>query len=764
MSLKLDTPVQFLKGVGPKLGDTLKKKGIETIQDLLEWYPRAYEDRRAARNIASLRPDELVSLKAQVVRVSSFNMGKSTRKIYDVTLRDDTGKIHCKFFRTPYKGYFERFQPNQMVRVIGKVSHYRGQIEFMHPDIQDESGEDNAGEQDILIPVYPESEGLTNRQLRKMVDTALEEIKLEYAPELSGAPPVEVKKNRYAPTGPVPFIPSSQREPKMGKSALSSRLPTSVRKNRDARAILVPEVLGPPPIEKLPEWTREKYALVKRFDAIEKVHKPPSDAGAEFIEQTSPYHRRIIFEEFFWLELYLASRKSGVKREGAPAFEPRLGMIDKLRKNLPFALTGAQDRSLQEIIRDLGKPHPMHRLVQGDVGSGKTLVALMASLVAIENGFQAVIMVPTEILAEQHWLNARKFFEPLGVTVGLLTGSMKQSERNQTNEMLKNGLIQFCVGTHALIQEGVEFKNLGLVIIDEQHRFGVHQRSELKKKGVSPHFLVMTATPIPRTLAMTVYGDLDVSVIDELPKGRVPIITRVTFESKRAQVMKFLKEQLEKGRQAFVVYPLVEESEKIDLKNAVTESERIRTELPQFKVGLLHGKMKSDEKEEVMRKFRAHEYDVLVSTTVIEVGVDVPNATVMMIEHAERFGLSQLHQLRGRVGRGEHKSYCILMLGHAVSEESRTRCEIMEKTNDGFKIAEADLEIRGPGEFLGSRQSGLPGFKMANLVRDVKILQDSRAAAFEIVEKDPDLMDPDHASLRNELLRAHGATALVSVG
>ena len=764
MSLKLDTPVQFLKGVGPKLGDTLRKKGIETIQDLLEWYPRAYEDRRAARNIASLRPDELVSLKAQVVRVSSFNMGKSTRKIYDVTLRDDTGKIHCKFFRTPYKGYFERFQPNQWVRVIGKVSHYRGQIEFMHPDIQDESGEENTGEQDVLIPVYPESEGLTNRQLRKMVDTAIEEIKVEYAPELSGAPPPEVRRNRYAPTGPVPFIPSSERSPKMGKSALSSRLPTSVRKTRDARAIPVPEVLGPPPIEKLPEWTREKYHLVKRFEAIEKVHKPPADAGADFIDQTSPYHRRIIFEEFFWLELYLASRKSGVKREGAPAFAPRLALIEKMRKNLPFEFTGAQNRALEEIIRDLGKPHPMHRLVQGDVGSGKTLVALAASLVAIENGFQAVIMVPTEILAEQHEQNARKFFEPLGVSVGLLTGSMKQSERNQTYEMLKNGLIQFCVGTHALIQEAVEFKNLGLVIIDEQHRFGVHQRSELKKKGVSPHFLVMTATPIPRTLAMTVYGDLDVSVIDELPKGRVPIITRVTFESKRAQVMKFLKEQLEKGRQAYVVYPLVEESEKIDLKNAVTESERIRAELPQFKVGLLHGKMKSDEKEDVMRKFRAREYDILVSTTVIEVGVDVPNATVMMIEHAERFGLSQLHQLRGRVGRGEHKSYCILMLGHAVSEESRTRCEIMEKTNDGFKIAEADLEIRGPGEFLGSRQSGLPGFKMANLVRDVKILQDSRAAAFEIVDKDPDLNDPEHESLRNELLRAHGATALVSVG
>ena len=453
-----------------------------------------------------------------------------------------------------------------------------------------------------------------------------------------------------------------------------------------------------------------------------------------------------------------------MQREGAPAFAPRLDLVNKLRAALPFQLTRAQDRAFAEIVEDLAKPHPMHRLVQGDVGSGKTLVALMSSLVAIENKFQAAIMVPTEILAEQHFENCKKFLEPLGVGVGLLTGSMKAAERKQIYEMIKSGMVQVCVGTHALIQEAVEFQNLGLVIIDEQHRFGVHQRNELKKKGVSPHFLVMTATPIPRTLAMTVYGDLDVSVIDELPPGRSPIQTRVTFESKRPQVMQFVREQLAKGRQAYIVYPLVEESEKMDLKNAVDEAERLSAEFSEFGVGLLHGKMKNAEKDEVMRKFRAKEFSVLVSTTVIEVGVDVPNATIMLIEHAERFGLSQLHQLRGRVGRGQHKSFCVLMLGRAVSEESKARCDIMEQTTDGFKIAEADLEIRGPGEFLGSRQSGLTGFKMANLVRDMRILQEARDAAFETLNRDTELKRPEHQELRTELVRTHGTAALISAG
>lgn len=757
MNLKLDTPVQFLKGVGPKLGDTLRKKGIVTVQDLLEWYPRAYEDRRAARNIASLKPDELVSLRAQVVRVSSFNMGRSTRKIYDVTVTDGTGKIHCKFFRVPYKGYFERFQPNQTVRVVGRVTHYRGQIEFHHPDLQDDSGDD-AAEQDKLIPVYPESEGLTNRQFRKLIEASLEEIKRLYpggipAGEQDGA------RNRYGAKSP------SGNSPRMGKSGLSSTLPLSLRKKQGAPA--GPSDHSGPEVEvleKFPSWLLKDYELPNRLEALEKVHLPPKESGPEFSELKSPYHRRIIFEEFFWLELYLAAKKSGLKKERAFSFQPKLATVEKLRGSLPFQLTGAQNRAFNEILKDLEEPHPMHRLVQGDVGSGKTLVALMASLVAQENGFQSAIMVPTEILAEQHYQNARRYLEPLGVTVGLLTGSMRTSERNQTFEMLRSGLIQLVVGTHALIQDEVEFKNLGLAVIDEQHRFGVQQRSLLKKKGMSPHFLVMTATPIPRTLAMTVYGDLDVSVIDELPAGRSPVVTRVTYESKRPQVLQFLREQLEKGRQAYVVYPLVEESEKIDLKDAMSQFEILKAELPEYKIGLLHGKMKPDEKDEVMREFRAGNFHVLVSTTVIEVGVDVPNANLMIVEHAERFGLSQLHQLRGRVGRGGHKSYCVLVLGKAVSDESRARTEIMEKTTDGFKIAEADLEIRGPGEFLGTRQSGLPGFKMANLVRDVKILQDSRKAAFEVLSRDSQLIEPEHRWLRQELLKAHGATALASVG
>lgn len=764
MSLRLDTPIQYLKGVGPKLGDVLRKKGVDTVQDLLEWYPRAYEDRRAARNIASLRPDELVSLRAQVVRVSSFNMGRNGRRVYDVTLRDTTGKIHCKFFRIPYKGYFERFQPDQTVRVIGKVAHYRGQVEFLHPDIQDDSG-DEAGGQDQIIPVYPESEGLTNRQIRKLVELSLEEIKQEYATELKdlaggGPAPVSEAKNRY---GGTVSIASATPAPRLGRSLPGERLPLALRNQRHSAGREMQRLEAP--IEKLPAWLREKYALVHRFEALERLHLPPRDAGPEFVDQTSPSHRRIIFEEFFWLELYLASRKSGLQRERAPGFTWKdASLIGQLKESLPFKLTNAQLRAFSEIVADLAKEHPMHRLVQGDVGSGKTLVALMAALVAIENSFQAAIMVPTEILAEQHCRNAMKFLEPLGVTVGLLTGSMKASERNQTHELLRTGMIQLVVGTHALIQDAVEFRQLGLAIIDEQHRFGVHQRNQLKRKGISPHFLVMTATPIPRTLAMTVYGDLDVSVIDELPPGRSPIVTRVTYESKRPQVMKFLTEQLQQGRQAYVVYPLVEESEKIDLKNAVSEFERLQAELSGYRVGLLHGKMKPDEKDEVMRAFRAGEFHVLVSTTVIEVGVDVPNANLMLIEHAERFGLSQLHQLRGRVGRGQHKSYCVLMLGKAVSDESRDRCAIMEKTTDGFKIAEADLEIRGPGEFLGARQSGLPGFKMANLVRDVKILQEARAAAFEVLERDSQLEAGEHRTLRDELLRTHGATALASVG
>ena len=717
-NLRLDTQVQFIKGVGPKLADTLGAKGVSTVYDLLEWYPRAYEDRRAARTIASLKPDDLVSLNARVVKTSSFNMGASRRKIYDVTLTDGTGKIHCKFFRVPYKGFFERFQPNEEVRVIGKVSFYRGSIEFHHPDLQ--AIEEGEVVEDEVLPIYPETEGLSNRQIRKLVSHSLENLR-----------PLDA------------FFRAREGEAPPKQASFERPLE---------------------PIDRLPRWILDKYSLPRRFDALMRVHNPPKDAGPEFAEMRSPDHRRLIFDEFFWLELVLASRRAGLRREEASAISSDFSLSDRLRASLPFKLTGAQERAFAQIADDLAKPHPMHRLVQGDVGSGKTLVAFMAACLAAQNGSQTALMAPTEILAEQHARTAAKFLEPIGVTVGLLTGSSKSAERAQTLALLKSGALHVAVGTHALIEDEVEFANLGLSIIDEQHRFGVHQRNRLKRKGRSPHFLVMTATPIPRTLAMTVYGDLDVSVIDELPPGRSPVQTRAAFDSARPKMLAFLGEQLAKGRQAYVVYPLVEESEKIDLKDAMSAAEELRAELPDRRVGLLHGRMKPAEKDDVMARFRAHEIDVLVSTTVIEVGVDVPNATMMIIEHAERFGLSQLHQLRGRVGRGAHKSFCILMLGKAVSEESRARTRIMEQTTDGFKIAEADLELRGPGEFLGSRQSGLPGFKMANIVRDVEILQDARAAAFETLERDPRLARPEHGWLRQELLKAHGPTALATVG
>ncbi len=694
MALRLDTSIQYLKGVGPKLGDIFSRKGLKTLGDLFEFYPRAYEDQRAARNIASLKVNDIVSIKAQVVSVHSVNMGRSSRKMYDVLVRDATGQIHCKYFRVPYKGYFERFKPYTEVRVVGKVIEYRGRAEFHHPDIRDIEPDEET--QDALIPLYTEIEGLATAKIMKL-------IRLAFAQ------------------------------------------------------------LGEWPEEVLPKWILEKYHLKKRQDALKEIHYPDPAKAQEYAEFKSQAQRRIIFEEFFWLELYLASRKVGFQKDNAPQIMNRGDKLRALLQSLPFEMTGAQKRVFSEIKADLEKPHPMHRMVQGDVGSGKTLVSFMAAIYAAESGYQSCLMAPTEILAEQHFKNAQKVLEPLGLKLAMLVGKTKASERKSVLSALEAGEIDLIIGTHALIEDEVKFKNLGLVIIDEQHRFGVEQRGVLKNKGASPHFLVMTATPIPRTLAMTVYGDLDVSIIDEMPAGRSPIQTRVIYDSKRNQALQFMLEQLRKGRQAYFVYPLVEESEKIDLKNAVSEYEKLQQQFPDVRFGLLHGKMKPDEKEKVMDLFRKNEIQVLVSTTVIEVGVDVPNANIMIIEHAERFGLSQLHQLRGRVGRGEYKSFCILIMGYAVSEEGRQRTEMMEKTSDGFKIAEFDLEMRGPGEFMGTRQSGLSGFKLANLVRDMKTLQEAREAAFEILRRDPKLSFKDHEGLRQELLREHGPAALAGI-
>lgn len=697
MALRLDTHIQYLKGVGPKLGELFSRNGIKTIGQLLEFYPRAYEDQRAARNISSLNADEIVSIKAQVIKVTPINMGKSSRKIYDVLIQDSSGRIHCKFFRVPYKGYFERFTPFKEVRVVGKVTDYRGRLEFHHPDLRDIESDEEITDQ--LLPLYTEIEGLSTSKIQKLIQLALQQIE--------------------------------------------------------------PEIWS---VDSLPATVMKKENLISRKEALLQIHKPDPQFAAAFNDKTSQAHVRIIFEEFFWLELYLASKKTEFKKNETQALLGSGHLANQLIQSLPFQLTSAQKKAFEEIKSDLMQTKPMHRLVQGDVGSGKTMVAFLSAIWSAEAGFQSCLMAPTEILAEQHFKNAQNLLTPLGLNIGLLTGKTKAKERKELLVNLLEGKISLLIGTHALIEDEVKFKQLGLVIIDEQHRFGVEQRGVLKNKGLQPHFLVMTATPIPRTLAMTVYGDLDVSVINEMPPGRSPIQTRVITETKRAQALLFMEEQIKKGRQAYIVYPLVEESEKMDLKDAVSEFEKIKQQFPQIKFDLLHGKMKSVDKDAVMEKFRNHETQVLISTTVIEVGVDVPNANLMIIEHSERFGLSQLHQLRGRVGRGDYKSFCVMIMGYAVSEESRERIQFMEKTTDGFKIAEFDLELRGPGVFMGTKQSGLSGFKMAHLVRDVEVLQRARDAAFDILRKDPQLAWKDHEGLRIELLKTHGPAALASIG
>src|SRR6266508_3682839 len=444
---------------------------------------------------------------------------------------------------------------------------------------------------------------------------------------------------------------------------------------------------------------------------------------------------------------------------------PRGDLVARLRATLPWKLTAAQERVWEELRRDMAAPYPMHRLLHGDVGSGKTVVAALGVLTAIEAGYQAAVMAPTEILAEQHFMTFRHLLEPLGVPIALLTSSLKPRERAARRAALAAGDTACVVGTHALVQEGVEFRRLGLVVVDEQHRFGVEQRARLRSKGEHPDLLVMTETPIPRTLALTIYGDLDVSVLDELPPGRRPIVTVARAEGKRREIYKFLKEQVVAGRQIYVVYPLVEESEALDLRAATDMARHLAEEIfPDLTVGLLHGRLGFEDKDAIMRRFKAGEIHVLVATTVIEVGIDVPNASVMLVEHAERFGLSQLHQLRGRVGRGPWKSYCILLAGSS-SEDAERRIAAMTGTNDGFKIAEVDLELRGPGDFFGTRQSGLPEFRVADLVRDGAMLEEARREAFALVQADPQLVAPGHRGLRGALLaRWRGKLDLAGIG
>jgi len=518
--------------------------------------------------------------------------------------------------------------------------------------------------------------------------------------------------------------------------------------------------------EFFPPWMLDAAGVPPIHESLETLHFPPPSADAEtLLSFSAPPQQRLIFGELFYIQWMLARRRSGVRKEAAEPLPWDREIVEEIKQRLPFRLTDAQRRVVNEILKDMSRSHPMHRLLQGDVGSGKTIVAWVASMVAWRKGAQTALMAPTEILAEQHTDRFTALCSGLPVRIVLLTSSLSPRERERAREEIRAGRVDVVIGTHAIIQEGVEFRKMALGIIDEQHRFGVLQRAALRGKGrLSPHLLVMTATPIPRTLAMTLYGDLDVSVIDEMPPGRTPVETRVVTDVRRKEVWERVRKDLLAGGRAYIVLPLVEESEKLTLRDARKTYERLRQTIPEVGVGLLHGRMKSDEKESAMRRFQKGEVRLLVSTTVVEVGVDVPEATVMMVEHAERFGLSQLHQLRGRVGRGSRPSVCFLMVGKEQGEEAAARLSVMERTNDGFRIAEEDLKIRGPGDFAGVRQSGIPDLVFSDIVRDARLLGKSREIANRLLARDPDLSLPEHAGLKRWMESKESATPLFTSG
>lgn len=679
------TELQFLKGIGPKYAEFLRKKGLYDFQDLVEFYPRAYQDLSVNKKINDLTEAENASLTLTVVEVKKQFLSR-VKSLTTVVLSDGTNTLDAKYFKSPYRGYFNQFEQGAQVHIKGKVKFYRNRYEMVHPDVtflKEESDGSKDNTDDIskngVIPIYSESDGLSQKKIHSLIETVFKNLTEEF--KLSG------------------------------------------------------NALNPWLYPLVPKDIKDKYKLLDRWEAITQLHFPEENADLKsYSDCRTRAHLTLIFEELFVLELLTALRKQSYVKVEVEPYKDSQTHLDTFLKTLPFPLTGDQLKSLHEIHGDFEKGSPMHRLVQGDVGSGKTLVALAAAYTAVKNGKQVVIMAPTEILAQQHLKNVNKFLEPLGVRTACITGKLKESERQTIEHGLINSDIDLVVGTHALFEDRVQFKDLSFVVIDEQHRFGVHQRQKLKNKGTQPHFLVMTATPIPRTLTMTVYGDLDVSLIEEMPPGRNPVKTKKFFQKEREKSIQAVEAELKKGQQAYFVFPLVAESESLDLKSAEFEYEELKKTFKDYSVGLLHGKMKPQEKDDIMEAFRKNEIQVLVSTTVIEVGVDVPNATVMVIENCERFGLSQLHQLRGRVGRGEHDGQCYLILGNKFSKESLHRAQVMEQTTNGFTISEEDLKLRGPGEVLGKRQSGLPAFKLADLLLHQKVLIEARKAAFEWVE------------------------------
>lgn len=666
----------MVKGVGPQRAELLAQRGIHTLEDLLNYLPFRYEDRIQFSKIKDVQPNGTYTLRARVMSGQAVRGMYGRDAIYHLLVQDDTGSLPCKFF---HGGYLEgRLQLGQQVILHGKVEVDKlrpARREMVNPQIEVLSSEEvDSTEMGRIVPVYEAMGSFGTRQIRRAIYATLQNLE--------------------------------------------------------------PQIPDPLPGELL-----ERLHYPSRRDALIATHFPPQDESLEALNFfRSPAQQRLIFEEFFLYQLSLALGRKATRKENALAFRVREDKVrEALKRILPFKPTAAQKCVLAEIAGDLEKPVPMNRLLQGDVGSGKTIVALQAAVIAIENGCQAALMAPTEILAVQHYLSARRILAPGGYKVELLISGLKSAEKTAARDRIASGEAQLVIGTHALIEEQVEFQRLGFVAIDEQHRFGVLQRKKLMDKaarhGHAPHVLVLTATPIPRTLSLTLYGDLDVSVLDELPPGRTPIETRMTRESHLPGVWEFLRREVAAGHQGYVVYPVIEES-KLELKAAMEEYERLsKTIFPTLKVGLLHGRLSSEEKEDVMQRFRRNEVQILVTTTVVEVGVDVPNATVMVIEHAERFGLAQLHQLRGRIGRGAQKSHCILVTPYRMTDDGRARLETMVRTSNGFEIAETDLQLRGPGEFFGTRQSGELGLHLANPLRDRELLESAHKEAFLLAEE-----------------------------
>ncbi|HSD08948.1 ATP-dependent DNA helicase RecG [Flavobacterium sp.] len=680
----LDTPIEYLKGVGPTRGALLRKElGIFKYGDLINFFPNRYIDRTRYYKINELQNNIAeVQIIGKIINIKTVEFGRNQKRLV-ATFVDETGQIDLNWFQG-HKWIKESLKLNEMCVVFGKCAQYGSQYSMAHPEIEILS-EHQKSLRSAMQPVYPSTETLTNRGItNRVVNKMMQQLFLE-------------------------------------TQALFS--------------------------ETLPSYLINELKLIPKNAALFNIHFPKSAdilAKAQF---------RLKFEELFFIQLQLITKNLIQKHKikGHPFAKVGEFFNEFYQNHLPFALTNAQKRVIKEIRTDMGSNAQMNRLLQGDVGSGKTIVAFMSMLLALDNGFQACLMAPTEILANQHFIGLSELAKSLNINIKILTGSTKIAARRIIHEELQNGTLQILIGTHALLEDKVQFQNLGLAVIDEQHRFGVEQRSKLwKKNTIPPHILVMTATPIPRTLAMSLYGDLDISVIDELPPGRKPIQTVHRFDSNRLKVWKFIRDEIAKGRQIYIVYPLIQESEKMDYKDLMDGYESISRDfpLPQYSVSIIHGKMKPAEKDSEMKRFSEGKTNIMVATTVIEVGVNVPNASVMIIESAERFGLSQLHQLRGRVGRGADQSYCILMTSYKLSSDSKTRMETMVSTNDGFEIAEVDLKLRGPGDLMGTQQSGVLNLQIADIVKDKEILLLARNYAIKILKDDAPLQKPENAILK----------------